>query len=94
VSPQRKSEIPWATPVSEAVEKLAELLCPQQPWDAAARQLQQTRLDEKIQMLVMGWPSLAATLAQLLEENQHRVPLSLKIAYQIVDQERRKEGGR
>lgn len=75
--------------MSEAIEKLAELLRPPNGLDGAARRLQSARWEEKIRLLVLGWPSLAATLAELLEESGHRVPMALKRAYQIMEEEAR-----
>lgn len=82
------SEIPSAT-VTEAIDRLTELLCPPDMLDAAARQLETKRWEEKIGLLVMGWPSLAAALGQLLEENGVRAPMAIKRAYQILAKEDR-----
>lgn len=73
--------------MSETFDKLAELLCPPNVWGAAAYAVSRAKYEEKINFLVLGWPSLAATLAQLLEENGRSAPLPLKRAYQIIEKE-------
>jgi hypothetical protein len=73
--------------MSDAIEKLAELLQPPNGWVAADRARRKEEYERKIQMLVIGWPSLAAALGQLLEEHDIFVPMTLRRARTIVWQE-------
>ena len=71
--------------MSEAIDKLSELLRPPNVWGVAAQAAKMRQYNDKMRMLAMGWPSLAAALAQLLDENEITVPDTLRRAKAMVE---------